>query len=184
MVPVRTCHKAKHLEIIILTALNTGMRKGEILNPKWSNVDFKNRAIVVEGTKNGEIRKIAMNKKLTQTLEGAKKVSKGEYVFSKNGKRHRDVKTGWRTALEKAGIEDFTFHGLRHTFGSRMGMAGVDLRTIQELMGHKHIKMTMRYSHPTAEHKRRAVEIFDKMFPSNFTTQANPDEDRKAVNIR
>ena len=73
---------------------------------------------------------------------------------------------------------------LRHTFGSRLGMAGVDIRTIQELMGHKDIKMTIRYSHPTPEHKRRAVEIFDKMFPSNFTTEANPDEDRKVVSIR
>lgn len=127
---VRTGHKSGHLEPIIITALNTGMRKGEILNLKWSNVDFRNGVIIVEGTKNGEIRKIPMNKKLTETLEGAKKVSKGEYVFSENGKPYGDVKRGWWTALKKAGIENFTFHGLRHTFGSRLGMAGVDLRTI------------------------------------------------------
>jgi integrase len=181
---IRTGHKAKHLEPIIITALNSGMRKGEILNLKWSNVDFKNGLVIVEGTKNGEIRKIPMNKKLTETLEGAKKISKSDYVFSENGKPYTDVKTGWWTALKRAGIEGFTFHGLRHTFGSRLGMAGVDLRTIQELMGHKDIKMTMRYSHPTPEHKRRAVEIFDKMSPSNFTTQANPDENRKVVSIR
>ena len=183
---VRTGHKAKHLEPIIATALHTGMRKGEILNLKWSNVDFRNGLIIVEGTKNGEIRKIPMNKKLTQTLEGAKKVSKGDYVFSENGKPYRDVKTGWWTALENAGIENFTFHGLRHTFGSRLGMAGIDIRTIQELMGHKDIKMTMRYSHPTPEHKKRAVEVLDgaKCLTSNFTTQANPDENRKVISIR
>jgi integrase len=86
------------------------------------------------------------------------------------------------TGLKKAEIENFRFHDCRHTFGTRLGMAGVDLRTIQELMGHKDIKMTMRYSHPTPEHKRRAVEILDGV-PSKFTTQANPDRDRKVVSI-
>jgi integrase len=127
-----------------------------------------------------------MNQKLTLTLKGAKTISKGEYVFSENGRPYRDVKTGWWTALKNARIENFTFHGLRHTFGSRLGMAGVDLRTIQELMGHKDIKMTMGYSHPTPEHKKRAVEVLDgeKCLTSNFTTQANPDENRKVVSIR
>ena len=166
---VRTEHKSKHLEAIIVTALHTGMRKGEILNLKWSNVDFKNGVITVEKTKNDEIRKIPMNQRLTETLEGAKKVSKGDYVFLENGKPYLDVKTEWWTALERAGIENFTFHGLRHTFGLRLGMAGVDLRTIQELMGHKDIKMTMRYSHPTPEHKKKAVKILDQV-TSIFTT--------------
>jgi len=137
------------------------MRKEEILNLKWSNVDFKNGVVIVEGTKNGEIRKIPMNKKLTATLEGAKKVSKSGYVFSENGNPYGDVKTGWWSALKKAKIEGFRFHDLRHTFGSRLGMAGVDLRTIQELMGRKDIKMTMRYSHPTPEHKKNAVKVLD-----------------------
>ncbi len=71
------------------------MRKGEILNPKWSNLDFKTGHILVEETKNGEIRRVPMNQKLTATLESGKKVSKGEYVFSGNGKPYGDVKTGW-----------------------------------------------------------------------------------------
>ena len=179
---VRTSPKEKHLEPIIITALNTGMRKGEILNLKWSNVDFQKGYIQVEGTKSGENRKIPMNKKLTDTLEGGKKVSKGEYVFSENGKPYRDVKTGWWTALKKAGIEDFRFHDLRHTFGSRLGMKGRDIRTIQILMGHKDITMTMRYSHPTPEHMRKAVETLDEV-TSIFTTQAIPDVDKKVVNI-
>ena len=179
---VRLTTKSQHLEPIIVTALNTGMRKGEIVNLKWSNVDFKVGAIIVEGTKNGEVRKIPMNKKLTDTLESAKKVSKGEFVFSENGKPYRDVKTGWWTVLKKAEIEGFRFHDLRHTFGSRLGMKGYDIKTIAELMGHKDIKMTMRYSHPTLEHKRRAVESLDEV-PTLATTQANPDRDRKIVNI-
>jgi integrase len=79
------------------------MRKGEILNLKWSNADFKNGVIIVEGTKNGESRVVPMNQKLTATLEGGKKVSKSEYVFSENGKPYLDVKTGWWSALKSKG---------------------------------------------------------------------------------
>ncbi len=119
---------------------------------------------------------------MTGALESAKKVSKGEYVFSANGKPYGDVKNGWCTALEKAKIKGFRFHDLRHTFGSRLGMKGVDIRSIQGLMGHKDIKMTMRYSHPTSEHEKRAVKMLDEVI-SIFTTQADPDEDRKVVSI-
>ena len=93
----------------------TGELRDELIHrPKkidtWTLDTFK-RVNEHEGTKNGEIRKIPMNKKLTETLEGAKKLSKGEYVFSENGEPYGDVKTGWWTALKNAGIEDFTFHG-------------------------------------------------------------------------
>ncbi|HUT71007.1 MAG TPA: site-specific integrase, partial [Desulfatiglandales bacterium] len=156
--------------------------KGEILNLKWANVDFKNGFIVVEGTKNDEIRQIPLNKKLTEALQDVRKASKGEYVFSDKGKPYTDVKTGWWTALKRAGIENFTFHGMRHTFGSRLGMAGEDLRTIQELMGHKDINMTMRYSHPTPEHKKRAVEKLDEV-TSILTTPPKTEERPKVVSI-
>ncbi len=179
---VRTGHKAKHLEPIIITALNTGMRKGEILNLKWSNVDFKTGHILVEETKNGEIRRVPMNKKLTETLQSAKKLAKGEYVFSDNGEPYGDVKTGCWTALKKTKIEGFRFHDLRHTFGSRLVMAGVDIRTIQELMGHKDIKMTVRYSHPTPEHKKKAVKILDQV-TSIFTTWVETEKQAKVVSI-
>jgi len=124
-----------------------------------------------------------MNKKLTDTLEGAKKVSKSEYVFSEKEEPYGDVKTGWWTALKNAKIENFTFHGLRHTFGSRLGMAGVDLRTIKELMGHKDIKMTMRYSHPTPEHMKNTVKVLDRV-TTIFTTEAKTPDFDKVVNMR
>ena len=179
---VRLTTKSQHLEPIIITALNTGMRKGEILSLKWSNVDFKNGVIIVEGTKDGEIRKISMNQKLTVPLESGKKVSKSEYVFSDNGKPYGDVKTGWWTALKKAGIENLRFHDLRHTFGSRPGMVGVDIRTIQELIGHKDIKMTMRYSRPTPEHKKNAIKMLDGVTTYFTTVDKNPDS-HKVVSI-
>lgn len=180
---VQASKKAKHLEPVIVTALATGMRKGEVLGLKWSNVDFANRLIVVEGTKSGYIRKIPMNAKLTETLTHVRRKNQGEYVFAdRKGNPFKSFRSAWEHALQKAGIEDLTFHSLRHTFGTRLGMAGVDIKTIQELMGHRDIKMTMRYSHPTPKHKRKAVELLDGV-TSIFTTAGVDRDKRKVINI-
>jgi integrase len=180
---VRSSRKAKHLEPVIITALQTGMRKGEVLGLKWSNIDFPNRLITIEGTKSGYVRKIPMNMKLTETLDHGRRKNNGDYIFvDRRGSPYKSFRTAWEHALEKAGIENLTFHSLRHTFGSRLGMAGVDIKTIQELMGHRDIKMTMRYSHPTAQHKRNAVEILDGV-TSIFTTEPKSEKSAKVVNI-
>ena len=86
-----------------------------------------------------------------------------QYVFvsDRTGKPYTDVKTSFKTALKHAGIEDFRFHDLRHTFASRLVMAGENIRTVQELLGHKDIKMTMRYSHLSTAHKQKAVRKLD-----------------------
>jgi integrase len=146
-----------YLEPLVVAAINTGMRRGELINLKWSNVDFASCVITVEGTKSGHIRKIPMNIKLTNVLLGAKNGT--EYVFlNSKGKRCRAFRNTWESVLKKAGIEGLNFHALRHTFGTRLGMLGTDIKSIQELMGHADIHMTMRYSHPTPEYKRNAVE--------------------------
>jgi len=121
-----------------------------------------------------------MNDPLTIALKNVKSaIPSTEYVFSADGETpYGDVKRAWRKALSEAKIEGFRFHDMRHTFGSRLGMAGVDIRTIQELMGHKDIKMTMRYSHPTPEHKKMAVKVLESIH-TNFHTGAkstNPDK--------
>lgn len=180
---IRSSNRACQLEPIIVTALTTGMRLSEILNLKWSNVDFVNRLIIVEGTKSGYIRKIPMNTRLTETLSSAKKVSRNEKVFvNERRESYKSFRTSWNHALERAKIEGFTFHSLRHTFGTRLGMAGVDVKTIQELMGHRDIKMTMRYSHPTPEHKRKAVEMLNQV-TTNLTTEGIDKESKKVVGI-
>jgi integrase len=179
---VRSECKMKHLEPIIITALNTGLRKQNILRLQWSQVDFKNNLITISKTKTGKVVKIPLNKKLTETLESGKKISKSEYVFSENGKPYGDVKTGWWSALKKAKIEGFRFHDLRHTFGTRLAMNGYDLKTIMELMAISDPKVAMRYLNPTAQHKREAVESLDRV-TTILTTEAKTPERAKVVNI-
>ena len=89
------------------------------------------------------------------------------------GTPYKNFRTAFERAVAKAGIADFTFHDLRHTFASRLVMAGVDLPTVQALMGHKTIAMRLRYTHLTTEHKHRAVRLLEPVadkVPANFTT--------------
>lgn len=155
-------HCAQHIRYIVIVALNTGMRKGEILNLKWQDIDMQNRMIIIKRTKNNEMRMIPINNILHNALNSNDLRSNSQYVFAnKNGEKFGDIKTGFRAALRRAGITDFRFHDLRHTFASRLVMAGVDIRTVQTLMGHKDIKMTMRYSHLSNDHIKEAVGRLD-----------------------
>ncbi len=157
---VNTC--AKHLKPIVITALNTGMRKGEILNLKWENVDLNQGIIYLLDTKNGEKREIPINRKLKEVLNGIKPNPKGPYVFcKKNGQNYGEVKLAFANAMAACKIENFRFHDLRHTFASHLVMAGIDLNTVRELLGHKSLTMTLRYAHLSPEHKRKAVEILN-----------------------
>ena len=148
------------------------MRKGEILGLKWSNVDLPIVIITVEGTKSGHIRKIPITPQLTEILERARENLKANMFLSRwKGSHIKVLGSAWDHALKKAGIEDLTFHSLRHTFGTRLGMIGADLGTIQELMGHADLKMTKRYYHPTSAHKREAVEALDRVTAISTTWQ-------------
>ena len=127
-----------YLKAIVTVALNTGMRKGEILSLKWPDIDFRNRLIYVLQTKNREIREIPMNDIVFRILLKVRKNPKSPYVFcKKEGSPYRNITGGFTNALKRARIRDFRFHDLRHTFASHLVMAGIDLKTVQELLGHK-----------------------------------------------
>ena len=85
------------------------------------------------------------------------------YVFYDHvtTKPYKDIKRSFNTAVRRAKIHDFKFHDIRHTFASHLVMAGVDLTTVKELLGHKDIKMTLRYSHLAPAHKAKAVDLLD-----------------------
>lgn len=148
-----------HLKDIVQFAINTGMRKGEIFNLKWNNVDMTHGLIHILQTKNGEQREIPINDAVRDILFRVRKDPESPYVFASfDGKPFNDIKKSFHTALGKAKIENFRFHDLRHTFASQLVMAGVDLMTVKELLGHKTIEMTLRYSHLSCSHKQRAVQ--------------------------
>jgi len=150
-----------YMRDIIIVAVNTGMRRGELLGLKWENVDFDNKLIFIPGSlsKNKYNRQIPMNDLVIGILTEIKKNGIKEYVFCGTaGKQFGDVKKGFHSALEKAGITDFRFHDLRHTFCSQLVKAGVDIYTVMELAGHKSIGMTMRYSHLSPDQKKQAVD--------------------------
>ena len=94
------------------------------------------------------------------------------YIFTgRNGVPFRDIKGSFASALRKAGIKDFKFHDLRHTFASHLVMEGVDLNTVKELLGHKTLAMTFRYAHLAPGHKARAVSVMEKPLEENLTIQ-------------
>jgi len=146
---------------IVMFALNTGMRRSEIFNLKWSDIDFANRRILVTKSKNNEQRIIPMNETVFEILNELRKKANSIFVFPGKNGQLKTVKTGFTKAVKRAGIKDFRFHDLRHTFASRLVMAGVDIRTVQQLMGHKDIRMTMRYSHLSDMHLKEAVRKLD-----------------------
>ena len=173
-----------HLKAILITALNTGMRKGEILGLKWKDINFRQRVIVLLDTKNNERREVPINKLLFEVLLPLRKNPDSPYVFSKkNGKPYSNVRTSFETTKEKAGIEDFRFHDLRHTFASHLVMAGVGLRTVQELLGHKSYEMTLRYTHLSPDHKKAAVDILGKKMDTIWTPSIVEGKNKKMASF-
>jgi integrase len=174
-----------HIRPIIIMALHTGMRQGEIFSLMWDHIDFKNKFIAVVDSKNKEPRWISMTRTLTNLLQEIKIDSLSSYVFSHQvGQEHRRYKTirkPWLKAIEEAKIKDFRFHDLRHTFASRLVMAGIDLVTVKELLGHKSIDMTMRYAHLSQDHKRKAIAVLDGQY---MDTDAVNQETEEAVTQR
>jgi site-specific recombinase XerD len=95
-------------------------------------------------------------------------------VFAYKGAAVKNIKKSFKTALDKAGIEDFRFHDLRHTFASQVIMRGGDLKDVQELLGHKSMSMTLRYSHLSQEHKKKAVNLLNGLTASPRIRHAVP----------
>ena len=113
---------------------------------------------------------------MNKVIKSVKYQSSGEYVFSHNEGPVKCFKTAFYNAVERSDVKKFNFHDLRHTFASNLVMRGVDIITISELLGHKSLSMNKRYSHPTPEHKRSAVEtlVMDTMdtYLDKHTTSA------------
>jgi len=177
----------KYLNSVVKCALNTGMRKGEILSLKWSQI--RNGFIYLQKTKTNEPRQVPINDDLKETFSRirAEEGLESEYVFTfrrnedkliglkpvRKRKKSRPLpqpvkhlKGAFESALRRAGIQDFRFHDLRHTFASHAIMRGASLKEVQEVLGHKTMTMTLRYAHLSQEHKKRAVNLLNGLTTS------------------
>jgi integrase len=151
------------LEVIVLLALNTGMRKGELLSLEWNHINFDNKIVTVDfqNAKSGHTRHLPLNTQAFNALKLWQQETDGiGFVFKdKKNAQLKDFPYVWGALLDEAQITNFRFHDLRHHFASKLVMASVDLNTVRELLGHSDLKMTLRYAHLAPEHKAAAVNL-------------------------
>ncbi|OVE79605.1 hypothetical protein BVY01_02025, partial [bacterium I07] len=171
-----------HMKPIILTALCTGMRLGEILSLQWEQVridDVVDPHIEVIHTKNNKKRFIPLNDDMVDLLSSF--VNDSRYVFlGTKGKPLKSVRKPFSNALKKASIPDFRFHDLRHTFSSHYIMNGGDLLSLKETLGHSNLKMVERYAHLAAAHKRKQVNNLTGKFTICHLSATSPKIHQKA----
>jgi integrase len=156
------------------------MRWGEISGLTWDRVNLDQGFITLLDTKNHERRDIPMDGTVRGLLKEMER--KSPYVFgNEEGHPFTRLERSFATALKKSGITDFKFHDLRHTFASNLVMAGEDLNTVRELLGHKDLTMTLRYAHLAPNHKTRAVNVLDRIMSQNSPQSEVP---QKVISLR
>jgi len=172
------------LKDIVIVAAWTGLRQGNILHLRWSQVNLQEKVITLNGdeTKNSEDLRIPITNPVYDVLQTAikKNDSGNSYIFyDKDGIPFKAGRILYniKKALKCAEIKDFRFHDLRHCFASWNRQSGVDLDTLAELMGHKDTRMTRRYAHITPVHLRKAVDLLEKSYNEYSTNLAQSNVD-------
>ncbi len=153
------------LSDIIIFDLHTGLRQDELLSLEWTRVDLKQKTILIQKTKNGKPKTIPLNQKAFNVLVKRSKIGnlKNDLVFfSIRGTKFNrfNVKRDFGKVLKKAGIKNFRFHDLRHTFATRLIQKGEDIYKVAKLLGHRNIKSNQRYAHHCSESLRSGVDGF------------------------
>lgn len=160
--------KNKYLYTIVVLAISTGMRKGEILNLKWEDFDLEKKRIILSETKNGEIRQIPVSGLALDLLLKLDKVRRldSKLLFpSKWLSEPIDIRTAWENAVKNAGIKNLVFHDLRHSCASYLAMNGATMCEIGAVLGHKSQAMVKRYAHISESHTANVVsKMNDKIF--------------------
>jgi integrase len=168
-----------YLYVVVLLAMATGCRKGELFGLRWKDIDLERGYLRLAQTKNGERRAVAIPRVALEVLKAWHTGQPPEeWVFT--GRRSPGNFPGeqaWETALKRAGITDFHFHDLRHTCASYLALSGTRVEDIAEILGHKNVTMTMRYRHVTLPHTRGAVERMADRFLKDTTATTTRGED-------
>lgn len=154
-----------YLYIVVVLALSTGMRQGEVMNLTWGDVDLPKKRITLTETKNGEIRVVPLVDHALELLSEHSKVRRidTDLLFpGRKPNRPIDLRKPWLSALKEAGITDFRFHDLRHSAASYLAMNGATLTEISAILGHKTLQMVKRYSHLSEQHTENVVSSMNK----------------------
>ena len=162
------CRKSRQpeLELLVMMALSTGMRRGELLGLRWSEVDLDRGLARLIDTKNGEARAVTLTPTVRAHLK--ERALKTGLVFHAPGEPDRplDPRGAFEAACERAGIADFVWHDLRHTTASYLAMSGATLAEIAAVLGHKTLQMVKRYSHLSDDHVSGVIERMDQRWLS------------------
>jgi integrase len=164
--PIHNERFTDHLMPMVLLALNTGMRRGELFDLQWQDVNAQEHYLTVAGAtaKSQQSRHLPLNNEALSVLQdwSSSSVKKGlVFPSPRTGKRFDNINSAWDNLMKESHLSDFRFHDLRHSFASKLVMRGVDLYTVKELMGHANIEVTQRYAHFAPEHKGSAVALLD-----------------------
>ena len=168
-----------YIQEIVRFALNTGLRIGEIFSLQWANVDLEKNILNVFAPKTQKSRTVPINGEARKVLEYWALGRRNESVFynPETGTPFVDLKAGFGLACRKSGIEGVTWHTLRHTFASRLVGRGVDIVTVQQLLGHSTITVTMRYTHTNLDSKRAAVARLENHGDSLVTVRPGREQE-------
>jgi integrase len=154
-----------YLHTIVVLALATGARRGELLGLRWADVDLKRGTLTFQETKNGERRAVPLTGQALVLMCQHAKVRRLDTVLvfpDATGRRALGIREAFEGAVDRAGIADFRFHDLRHSFASYLAMNGATLAEIAEVLGHKTLAMVKRYAHLSEAHTRGVVERMNK----------------------
>jgi len=153
------CSQWDKLYLIVLLAITTGARRGELLNLKWGNIDLHNNLAYVETSKNGQPRVLPLTQEVVSELLLFKKEDDNLLVFNSKIKPEKPFcfTKQWKKALVEAKVDNFTFHSLRHTTASYLAQSGASLLEVANVLGHKNISVTKRYSHLCVNSKTKLI---------------------------
>jgi len=158
---LRSCRSSKSSTLypLVVLALSTGARQGELLRLRWNAIDTVRGVAIIHQTKNGERRAVPITGYATELLQGMRRVRQihTDFLFPSRSGNPTFPRKAWEGALKEARIEDFRFHDLRHTAASYLAMSGATLAEIAEVLGHKTLAMVKRYSHLSEQHTIKVV---------------------------
>lgn len=188
--PQRGGKEKRYLRDLVEVALHSGMRLKEIFALRKDHIRLDQNYLIVADSKNHESRSVPLNETLKAILQRRLETAE-DYIFTNSRGKPLTVLTNafWYAASEAGLVRwengkkvRFRFHDLRHTFGSRLGQCGVDLKTIMEIMGHKSVKVALRYQHPSPDHKLVAVRSLD-LIGKIITPKVTPAEFDIAIKV-